>query len=212
MVVWSLIEVGIAITAACLPTFRSLFRGSFLESMLGSIRSALSLHSVGKAFKRQRDNGENLELTDNTEINIVEESGIKITDGMYLVTLADRNSLQTLLGNFLVGNPEIAHAFDSSNWMLNYNQPESEDARQKWKFEYESLGETSAKLELGPNSPATSKYPSVREAERGWNQGRALPEFYLFWSFFEGDLDENRVKELLPVTMREKEMMPRLEP
>ncbi|KAB8290714.1 hypothetical protein EYC80_008353 [Monilinia laxa] len=43
---WLMIEVGLGLFAACLPTIRFLFRGFSPESVISSIRSALSLHSL----------------------------------------------------------------------------------------------------------------------------------------------------------------------
>lgn len=42
---WSMIEAGLAIVAACLPTLQYLVRKSSLDSMFSSVRSAFSLHS-----------------------------------------------------------------------------------------------------------------------------------------------------------------------
>ena len=42
---WSLIETGVAIPVACLPTLRPMFQGLSPESVLNSIRSMISLSS-----------------------------------------------------------------------------------------------------------------------------------------------------------------------
>ena len=43
---WGMVELGVGIIAICLPTLRPLFRGFSPESILRSIRSALSLRSL----------------------------------------------------------------------------------------------------------------------------------------------------------------------
>ncbi|KAI9648373.1 hypothetical protein NHQ30_003006 [Ciborinia camelliae] len=48
---WSMLEVGIAMIASCLPTLRPLFHGFSPESVIRSIRSALSLHSLSSRNK-----------------------------------------------------------------------------------------------------------------------------------------------------------------
>ena len=45
---WSLVEASMAIVSATLPTLRPLFRGFSPESILGSIRSRISLQSMGR--------------------------------------------------------------------------------------------------------------------------------------------------------------------
>ena len=46
---WSLVEASMAIVSASLPTLRPLFRGFSLESLLGSIRSRVSLQSMDRS-------------------------------------------------------------------------------------------------------------------------------------------------------------------
>lgn len=43
---WGMVELGVGIIAICLPTLRPMFRGWSPESILRSIRSALSLRSL----------------------------------------------------------------------------------------------------------------------------------------------------------------------
>ena len=43
---WSLLEIGVAVPVACLPTLRPLFRGFSLESVISGLRSMISLSSV----------------------------------------------------------------------------------------------------------------------------------------------------------------------
>ena len=43
---WSLIESGVAVPVACLPTLRPIFDGLSPESVLSSIRSMISLSSI----------------------------------------------------------------------------------------------------------------------------------------------------------------------
>ncbi|PQE27152.1 integral membrane protein [Rutstroemia sp. NJR-2017a WRK4] len=47
--IWSEVEVCIAVIAACLPTLRPLFSGSSPESIIGSIRSVISLSSLNRS-------------------------------------------------------------------------------------------------------------------------------------------------------------------
>ena len=42
-------EMGVAMIAVCLPTLRPLFRNWSLESIIRSVRSAVSLRSVGSS-------------------------------------------------------------------------------------------------------------------------------------------------------------------
>ncbi|KAI4111250.1 MAG: hypothetical protein LQ339_000711 [Xanthoria mediterranea] len=43
---WAMIEIGVAVIAACLPTLRPLFQGFSPESIINSLRSAISLRSL----------------------------------------------------------------------------------------------------------------------------------------------------------------------
>ena len=49
---WSIIETGVAIIAACLPTLRPLFSNWSLESVIRSVRSAISLNSLRSSSQR----------------------------------------------------------------------------------------------------------------------------------------------------------------
>ena len=50
---WSLIETGVAIPVACLPTLRPLFHGLSPESVINSIRSMISLSSIHSDSKKK---------------------------------------------------------------------------------------------------------------------------------------------------------------
>jgi len=52
---WSMVEVGVGLLAVCLPTIRFLFRGLSPESVINSIRSAFSLHSLRSQHSRMYD-------------------------------------------------------------------------------------------------------------------------------------------------------------
>ncbi|KAL2043666.1 hypothetical protein N7G274_003973, partial [Stereocaulon virgatum] len=55
--VWSQVEAGIAVITACLPSIRPLFHRKSLESLVNSLRSAISLHSLTDSQHRpDRDN------------------------------------------------------------------------------------------------------------------------------------------------------------
>ncbi|KAI0867734.1 hypothetical protein GGS24DRAFT_484637 [Hypoxylon argillaceum] len=52
---WSMIEAGLSLIAACLPTTQHLFRGISLASVVASVRSAISLPSLtGSGGSRSR--------------------------------------------------------------------------------------------------------------------------------------------------------------
>ena len=46
---WAMMEMGVAMIAVCLPTLRPLFRDWSLESIIRSVRSAVSLRSMGSS-------------------------------------------------------------------------------------------------------------------------------------------------------------------
>ena len=48
---WGMLEIGVAMVAACLPVLRPLFRGWSPESIINSLRSAISLRSMGSGSK-----------------------------------------------------------------------------------------------------------------------------------------------------------------
>ncbi len=54
---WSMIEAGLAIIAACLPTLQFLIRKVSLDSVVSSVRSALSLHSMRSQQPESRPMG-----------------------------------------------------------------------------------------------------------------------------------------------------------
>lgn len=53
VLVWSQVEAGIAIVAACLPTLRPLFKGNSPESLINSLRSVFSLQSLESGGSRR---------------------------------------------------------------------------------------------------------------------------------------------------------------
>ena len=50
---WSFLEASLALTAACLPTLSSLVSKKGLQSAVNSVRSAISLHSLGSSHHRE---------------------------------------------------------------------------------------------------------------------------------------------------------------
>ncbi len=48
---WGMLEIGIAMVAACLPVLRPLFQGWSPESIIRSFRSQISLRSIGSGNK-----------------------------------------------------------------------------------------------------------------------------------------------------------------
>jgi len=60
---WVVIEASLAITSACLPTIRPVFRGMSPESVIRSVRSALSLNSL-RSNGSKRDGFDNLQDRD----------------------------------------------------------------------------------------------------------------------------------------------------
>ncbi|KAH6670379.1 hypothetical protein B0J14DRAFT_670688 [Halenospora varia] len=55
---WLLVEAGVGLFASCLPTVRFLFKGFSPESVISSIRSALSLHSLRSNHSRITHRGD----------------------------------------------------------------------------------------------------------------------------------------------------------
>ena len=52
---WGMLEIGIAMVAACLPVLRPLFQGWSPESIIRSFRSHISLRSIGSGNKGSLD-------------------------------------------------------------------------------------------------------------------------------------------------------------
>ena len=50
---WSLIETGVAVPVACLPTLRPMFHGLSPRSVINSIRSMISLSSIHSDQKKK---------------------------------------------------------------------------------------------------------------------------------------------------------------
>ncbi|KAF3026511.1 hypothetical protein E8E14_013559 [Neopestalotiopsis sp. 37M] len=60
--VWTYVEVGVGVVAACLPTLKPIFRGRTLDSIVASVRSVLSIPSnrsrgSNASSRRQRADG-----------------------------------------------------------------------------------------------------------------------------------------------------------
>ena len=70
VVVWSMVEAGVAVIAACLPTVRPLFLGKSPESLIGSIRSMLSLNSIGRSHDRERRGSDSEALASGGGVNL----------------------------------------------------------------------------------------------------------------------------------------------
>jgi len=51
--VWSYVEVGVGVVAACLPTIRPILNRRTPESIVNSVRSKISLNSMGSASRRR---------------------------------------------------------------------------------------------------------------------------------------------------------------
>lgn len=65
---WSQVEAGIGVLAACLPTLRPLFMGKAPESLINSLRSALSLHSLGSSGRRRTESNNNNSATNGSGV------------------------------------------------------------------------------------------------------------------------------------------------
>ena len=69
---WTIPETCMAVVCACLPSLRPLFHGWSPESLVGSVRSAFSLHSLGQqrsqtsSENRSRHGFKNMQLTEGT--------------------------------------------------------------------------------------------------------------------------------------------------
>ena len=58
---WGMLEVGIAMVAACLPVLRPLFQGWSPESIIKSFRSQISLRSIGSGNKASKGSAKRTE-------------------------------------------------------------------------------------------------------------------------------------------------------
>ncbi|CAG8973917.1 hypothetical protein HYALB_00003695 [Hymenoscyphus albidus] len=56
--IWQIVELGAAVTGACLPTLRPLLHGYSPESVVGSIRSTLSINSEARSIRRKGSDDE----------------------------------------------------------------------------------------------------------------------------------------------------------
>lgn len=55
IMLWGMLEIGVATMASCLPTLRPLFQGWSLKSIIASIRSTIYLRPMGSAYKHSGD-------------------------------------------------------------------------------------------------------------------------------------------------------------
>ena len=89
MMSWFQLEAFLGILAACLPTVRFLFKGLSPESVIDSIRSALSLHSLRSNHSAINDDGTRLQQAEEggskvSHINVVSNAdGIEVDSGRY---------------------------------------------------------------------------------------------------------------------------------
>lgn len=71
---WSMLEAGLALIAACLPTLSFLFRRISLQSVLKSVRSKLSIHSLlptsytGRSSQARKIDDPYSEINDDTSV------------------------------------------------------------------------------------------------------------------------------------------------
>ena len=79
LVVWGTVEAGAAVIAACLPTLRPLFQGKSPESLMGSIRSKLSLKSIDRSpgSQRRESDKEGLTVSNGLELEDLKSVGSK---------------------------------------------------------------------------------------------------------------------------------------
>ena len=68
--VWSQVEAGVAVIAACLPTLRPLFLGKSLETLISSIRSMLSLTSIDRSQHNERTGSDSEGLAGSESVNL----------------------------------------------------------------------------------------------------------------------------------------------
>ncbi|KAF4624478.1 hypothetical protein G7Y89_g13692 [Cudoniella acicularis] len=80
---WSMIEMGISIVAACLPTIRPLFGNSFPEQAINSIRSIFSLHSLTSisSSARRRAAGPGDDINERTKYTQFSEDQASMEQG-----------------------------------------------------------------------------------------------------------------------------------
>lgn len=80
---WGMTEVGVGIVAVNLPTLRPLIRDISLKSVVNSVRSALSLNSMGSALRsalgRSREDGQKGPMS--SESNIVNAEDLAYAHG-----------------------------------------------------------------------------------------------------------------------------------
>lgn len=68
--VWSQVEAGVAVIAACLPTLRTLFLGKSLDTLISSIRSMLSLNSIERSQHNERRGSDSEGFAGNESVNL----------------------------------------------------------------------------------------------------------------------------------------------
>ena len=76
LIFWSMLELGVAMIAICLPTLRPVFRAVSLESMLRSIRSLVSLSGTSKSSRSAQSKQSNESGSDG--FVLLDEEGRKI--------------------------------------------------------------------------------------------------------------------------------------
>ncbi len=93
VVVWSQVEAGVAVIAACLPTLRPLVLGHSVDSLVGSIRSVLSLNSIERSQNAERRGSDSEALTNGNDVNL-NSIGAMESKSSHLETQAARGSVR----------------------------------------------------------------------------------------------------------------------
>lgn len=89
MMFWSMIEMGIAVIAGCLPTIWPLISKVSLENMVRTVRSVFSIESLRESLGRERSGADGAKLDGNSE-----NSGpyMQFSDGIHNGTPRPSNS------------------------------------------------------------------------------------------------------------------------
>lgn len=97
ILIWGQVEASIAVVAACLPTLRPLFHGKSPESLIGSIRSILSLHSTGRwrLGERRASDSEALASKDGVHLHIFHPTEVTGDYGKHIDVPENRIAMKT---------------------------------------------------------------------------------------------------------------------
>ena len=87
-----MVESSLGILGACLPTYRPLFTGISLESVVASVRSMLSLQTLSSrasGSRSQRIRSDPDGASQNSNVGLNPENNTQQTDGLRYVEIGD---------------------------------------------------------------------------------------------------------------------------